>query len=176
MPCGIMPPGALVLDLWLSVLCMRSKAWLAARVSLRLARLPRTASSAQRSRRLRSMRAAALVLLPHAEVTENMDFFSGSKTWVPRWYHISGSMHLHRARQARPHCWDTNTCLVFGVRTLVAVYHTVFSGFAWFSARSQRGCCTNTRGCCWWHACSDWCWCTLPHACLRVLICDGGHP
>ena len=32
--------------LWLSVLCMRSKAWLAARVSLRLARLPRTASSA----------------------------------------------------------------------------------------------------------------------------------
>ncbi len=34
------------------VLCMRSKAWLAARVSLRLARLPHTASTARRSRRL----------------------------------------------------------------------------------------------------------------------------
>ena len=42
--------------------CMRSKAWLAAPVSLRLARLPRTASSAQRSRRLCSSRA----LLVHA--------------------------------------------------------------------------------------------------------------
>ena len=53
-----------------SVLCMRSKAWLAARVSLRLARLPRTASSAQRSRRLRSTHAAAPVLLAHADVTK----------------------------------------------------------------------------------------------------------
>jgi hypothetical protein len=44
----VFPLGTQVLDLWLSVLCMRSKAWLAARVSLRL---PRTASSAQRSRR-----------------------------------------------------------------------------------------------------------------------------
>ncbi len=41
----------------------------AVRVSLRLARLPRTASSAQRSRRLRSTRAAASVLLAHAKVT-----------------------------------------------------------------------------------------------------------
>ena len=40
-------PGTYVFTLWLSVLCMRSKAWLAARVSLRLARLPRTASSAK---------------------------------------------------------------------------------------------------------------------------------
>ncbi len=50
---------------------MRSKAWLAARVtvSLWLARLPCTASSAQRSRRLRSTRAAAPVLLAHADVT-----------------------------------------------------------------------------------------------------------
>ncbi len=62
------PWGTYVLDLWLSVLCMRSKAWLAARVSLRLARLPHTASSAQRSRRL--TRAAAPVLLAHAEVTK----------------------------------------------------------------------------------------------------------
>ncbi len=54
----------------LSVWCMRSKAWLAARVSLRLARLPRTASSAQRSRRLRSTRAAVPVLPAHANVTE----------------------------------------------------------------------------------------------------------
>ena len=46
------------------------KAWLATRVSLRLARLPRTASSAQRSCRLRSTRAAAPGLLAHAEVTK----------------------------------------------------------------------------------------------------------
>ena len=58
------------------MLCMRSKAWLAARVSLRLARLPRTASSAQCSRRLRSTRAAAPVLLAHAVVTKNIIFFS----------------------------------------------------------------------------------------------------
>ena len=50
------------------------KAWLAARVSLRLARLPRTASSALRSRRLRSTCAAAPVLLAHAEVTKNILF------------------------------------------------------------------------------------------------------
>ena len=48
---------------------MRSKAWLAARVSLRLAG---TASSAQRSRSLRSTRAAAPGLLAHAEVTVNL--------------------------------------------------------------------------------------------------------
>ena len=69
------PTGTYVLDLWLSVLCMHSKAWLAARVSLRLARLPRTASSAQRSRRLCSTRAAAPVLLAHADVTENIKYF-----------------------------------------------------------------------------------------------------
>ncbi len=57
---------------------MRSKAWLAARVSLRQARLPRTASSAQRSRRLRSTHAAAPVLLAHAEVTKIILFFQ----WV----------------------------------------------------------------------------------------------
>jgi hypothetical protein len=39
------------------------------RVLLRLARLPRTASSSQRLRRFRSTRAAAPVLLAHAEVT-----------------------------------------------------------------------------------------------------------
>ena len=57
---------------------------LAARVSLRLARLPRTASSAQRSRRLRSTRAAAPVLLAHANVTENINIFSmGQKLRYP---------------------------------------------------------------------------------------------
>ncbi len=69
------PPGTSVFTLWRSVLCIRSKAWLAARVSLRLARLPRTASSAQRSRRLRSTRAAAPVLLAHANVTESINIF-----------------------------------------------------------------------------------------------------
>ncbi len=63
---------------------MRSKAWLAARVSLRLARLPRTASSAQHSRRLRSTRAAAPVLLAHADVTNIIIFFfNGPNTKAP---------------------------------------------------------------------------------------------
>ena len=65
------PPATYVFTLWLNVLRMHSKAWLAARVSLRLARLPRTASSAQRSRRFRSTRAAAPDLLA-AEVTQNI--------------------------------------------------------------------------------------------------------
>ena len=55
---------------------VRSKAWLAARVSLRLARLPRTASSVQRSRRLRSMCAVSPVLLAHAELTKIIIFSS----------------------------------------------------------------------------------------------------
>jgi hypothetical protein len=63
---------------------MRSKAWLAARVSLRLARLPRTASSAQRSRRLRSTRAAAPVLLAHAEVTKIIIFSMSPKLRYPK--------------------------------------------------------------------------------------------
>ena len=74
--CVKVPTGTYVFTLWPSVLSMRLKAWLAARVSLRLARLPRTASSAQRSRRLRSMCAAAQVLLAHADVTKNIKYLS----------------------------------------------------------------------------------------------------
>ncbi len=63
---------------------MRSKAWLATCGSLRLARLPRTASSAQRSRRLRFTRAAAPVLLAHAEVTKSVIYISvGPKLRYP---------------------------------------------------------------------------------------------
>ena len=62
--------------LWLSVFRMRSKAWFAVRVSFQLARLPLTASSAQRPRRLRLTRAAAPALLAHAEVTKNIILFS----------------------------------------------------------------------------------------------------
>jgi hypothetical protein len=85
------PLGTYVLDLWLSLMCMRSKAWLAARVSLRL---PRTA---QRSRRLRSTRAAAPVLLAHALVTKNIVFFQ----WVlnvstPRFVLLLGSPRVRR--------------------------------------------------------------------------------
>ena len=54
----------------MAVFFMRSMTWLATHVSLRLARLPRTASSAQCSRRLLSMRAAAPVLHAHAEVAK----------------------------------------------------------------------------------------------------------
>jgi hypothetical protein len=46
-----------------------SKAWLAARVSLRLARLPRTASSAQRLRSTRTLRSQKHIM-----------FFNGPKT------------------------------------------------------------------------------------------------
>ncbi len=87
----------LTLALWLSVLCMRSKAWLAARVSLRLARLPRTASSAQRSRRLRSTRAAAPVLLTHADVTKNIKYFSMG----PKLRHLA--VHPQLVRMLLPH-------------------------------------------------------------------------
>jgi hypothetical protein len=52
-------------------MCMRSKAWLAASVSLRLACLPAPASWVWRSRRLRSTRAAAPGLLAHALVTKH---------------------------------------------------------------------------------------------------------
>ncbi len=63
-------PARLSLFAFLQRMCMRSKAWLAARVSLQLARLSRTASSAQRSRRLCSTLAAAPGLLAHALVTK----------------------------------------------------------------------------------------------------------
>ena len=49
--------------------CARSKAWLASRVSLWLARLPRTASSTQTSCCICFTRAALPVLLAHAWVT-----------------------------------------------------------------------------------------------------------
>jgi hypothetical protein len=51
---------------------MHSKAWLAARVSLRLARKPRPAR-ARRSRRLRVTLAAAPVLFAHAFVRCNVE-------------------------------------------------------------------------------------------------------
>ncbi len=53
---------------------MRSKAWLAASVWLRLARLPPPASRARRSRRLSNTLAAAPGLLAHASVTEVVKF------------------------------------------------------------------------------------------------------
>jgi hypothetical protein len=74
---------AYVLGLWLSASCMHSKAWLATHVSPWLARLPRTASSAQHSRHLRSTRAAAQGLLTHTEVTKNNIFSMGPKLRYP---------------------------------------------------------------------------------------------
>jgi hypothetical protein len=64
----LLPPGTSVLDLWLSVLCMRSKAWVAARVSLQLARLRST------------RREAAPGLLACAEVMKNIMYF----LWVQK--------------------------------------------------------------------------------------------
>ena len=109
-----------MLDKWLSVLCIRSKAWLAARVSFRLAHLPRTASSAQRSRRLRSTRAAAPVLLAHAEVTNTTILFSMGQTL--RYNTVDGAAYtgdrnlvqlecdVTRATKYKPPASETNKC------------------------------------------------------------------
>ncbi len=71
-------------------ICVRSKAWLAASVWLRLARLPRPASRVRRSRRLRDTLAAVPDLLAHACVTETVNFVSdGVKPEVH-----SGSLQL----------------------------------------------------------------------------------
>jgi hypothetical protein len=73
--------GTLVLDLWLSVLCMRSKAWLAACVSLRLARLPRTASTALSAHVACAPRARLRQSFSHTPRSQkNKIFFNGSKT------------------------------------------------------------------------------------------------
>ncbi len=53
---------------------MRSKAWLAASVWLRLARLSPPASRVKRSRRLRDTLVAAPGLLAHVSVTEAVKF------------------------------------------------------------------------------------------------------
>ncbi len=53
-------------------MCMRSMAWLAASVWLRLARVPPPASRVRRSRHLRDTLAAAPGLLAHASVTETV--------------------------------------------------------------------------------------------------------
>ena len=56
------------------------KGVLAAHVSLRLARLPRTASRAQRTCRLHSTHAAAPVLFVHGAVQKHDISFNGSNT------------------------------------------------------------------------------------------------
>jgi hypothetical protein len=84
--------------LWISVLCMRSKAWLAARVPLRLARLPHTASSAQRSRRLRSTRGCASP--SHArERHKNVKHFSmGTKLRHPTVHYTAQHLYCRTKR------------------------------------------------------------------------------
>ena len=77
---------------------MRSNAWLAARVSLRLARLPRTASSAQRSRRLRSTSAAAPVLLVHAEFTKKHNIFQWVQNLGTPVFGVDGRRHTGHKR------------------------------------------------------------------------------
>ncbi len=62
-------------NIWQKSVCMRSKAWLAASVWLRQARLPPSASRMRRSRRLRDTLAAAPGLLAHASVTGAVNFF-----------------------------------------------------------------------------------------------------
>jgi hypothetical protein len=97
------PPGTKFSPYGLRVLCMRSKAWLAARVSLRLARLPCTASSAQRSRHLRSTCAAAPVLLAHAEVTKTIICFQiGQKLRYPV---LAETSEFYCKHQSRRMCW-----------------------------------------------------------------------
>ncbi len=65
----------------------------------RLARMPRTANRAQRSRRLSSTHAAAPVLLAHAEVTKNINIFSmGPKLRYPT---VASVIHEHGATVCR---------------------------------------------------------------------------
>ncbi len=97
------PLGPLVVTLWFSVLCMCSKVWLAARVTAcGLLRTASSASSAQSSRRLRSVRAAAPVLLAHAVFTKNIIFSMGPKlrhpTVVPRARHCQSVLRVHTQR------------------------------------------------------------------------------
>ncbi len=66
--------GLRFFELWRQSVCMRSKAWLAASVWLRLARLPPPASRLRRLRRLRDTLAAAPGLLVHASVTDTVIF------------------------------------------------------------------------------------------------------
>ena len=78
---------------------MRSKAWLAARVSLRLARL-------------RSTRAAAPVLLAHAEVTKTLNIFQwvqnlGTRQYPSMGLHASGTLKLED-ETLQSHCYNDN--------------------------------------------------------------------
>ncbi len=74
--------------LWQKSICMRSMAWLAASVWLRLARLPPPASRMRRSRRLRDT--AAPGLLAHASVTEIVKFsLRVQNLGTPRYDHCS---------------------------------------------------------------------------------------
>ena len=79
---------------------------LATRVSLRLARLPRTASSAQRSRRLCSTRAAALVLVAHTEVTKTKYFFQAQSLGAPQ--------YLYKYKRGPSHCGEPGTAIDSG--------------------------------------------------------------
>ena len=82
-----------------------------ARVSLRLARLPRTASSAQRSRRLRSTHAAARVLLAHAEVTKNIILFQWVQTLGTLRYNETNIVAaLSYAYLVNGNSWDRSCC------------------------------------------------------------------
>ncbi len=90
-------------------MCIRSKAWLAASVWLRLARLPPPASRLRRSRRLRDTLAAAPGLLAHASVTEIVNCcpmgpklrHPGAIPWNSELALIRGSHS--EAREHRPH-------------------------------------------------------------------------
>ncbi len=97
-PSSPLPPGTYVVTI---VLYMRSKAWLVARMPLQLTRPPCTASSAQRSRRLRPMRVAAPVLLVHAEVIEFCSIGQnvGTSLWLIMsacWIRIACSLSIRQ--------------------------------------------------------------------------------
>jgi hypothetical protein len=72
------------------------------RVSLRLARLPRTANSAQRSRRLRSKRTAVPVHLAHAEVITNTLLF--------QWVQNLGAPRKQQHRTSSSSCATCDAC------------------------------------------------------------------
>jgi hypothetical protein len=95
--------------LWQKRMCMRSKAWLAASVWLRLA------SRARRSRRLRDTLAAAPGLLAHASVTRTVNFVR----WVqnlgtgryPNRANLEEQAEASRTRETKSLSVSISTCL-----------------------------------------------------------------
>ena len=126
---------------------MHSKAWLAASVSLKLARLPRTASRVRRSHRLRSALAAAPGLLAHAEVTKNTYLFSmGPKLRYPQGTRLGQDVRLLAGSQKQLSATlILSECKYFNKNTLITCAAFSMSVAAGSATASPQTAC-NTGG------------------------------